>query len=209
MAAGQLFDGIDVIEFPGERDRRTFLRWAGIVGVGSTLTVLLKNRYVAAQTDEGDIDILNYALTFEYLEVDFYARGLGADLLSGRELALVESIEAHESEHVSLITSTIEDLGGTPVERPGFNFPGGTFASRDQFLQAALRFEALGVSAYHGQVTNFQSVELLAVAASIAGTESRHAAILADLTGRDPFPRPLEKPASRNTVLDTAAEFIR
>jgi len=208
MAAGQLFDGEAVMEFSKDRDRRTFLKWAGIVGVGCTLTVLLKSGYVAAQTDDRDIDILNYALTLEYLEADFYEKGLDTDLLSGRELALVEPIGAHEKEHVSLITSTIEELGGTPVELPGFNYPGGTFGSKDKFLQTAYTFEALGVTAYHGQVANFQSGDLLAAAATIAGTESRHAAILADLTGQDPFPRPLERPASRNQVLEVAGKFI-
>ncbi len=58
-------------------------------------------------------------------------------------------------------------------------------------------------------MTNFQNGELLAAAATIAGTESRHAAILADLTGQNPFPRPLEKQASRNQVLQTAGKFIR
>lgn len=206
--AGQLFDGEPVIEFSEERDRRTFLKWAGIVGVGGTLTVLLKGGYVAAQTNDRDVDILNYALTLEYLEADFYEKGFEADLLSGRDLALVEPIGAHEKEHVSLITATIEELGGTPAEQPGLNYPGGTFGSRDKFLQTAYTFEALGVAAYHGQVANFQSGELLSAAASIAGTESRHAAILADLTGQDPFPRPLEKPASRNQVLDVAGKFI-
>lgn len=209
MAAGQLFDGEPVIEFSSDRDRRTFLKWAGIIGVGSTLTVLLRSGYVAAQTEDDDIDILNYVLTLEYLEADFYERGLGADRLSGRDLALVEPIGAHERAHVSLITSTVEKLGGTPVEQPSFNYPSGTFDSRDKFLQAAYTFEALGVTAYHGQVTNFQNGELLAAAATIAGTESRHAAILADLTGQNPFPRPLEKQASRNQVLQTAGKFIR
>ncbi len=209
MAAGQLFDGEPVIEFSSDRDRRTFLKWAGIIGVGSTLTVLLRSGYVAAQTENDDIDILNYVLTLEYLESDFYERGLGADRLSGRDLALVEPIGAHERAHVSLITSTVEKLGGTPVEQPSFNYPSGTFGSRDKFLQAAYTFEALGVTAYHGQVTNFQNGELLAAAATIAGTESRHAAILADLTGQNPFPRPLEKQASRNQVLQTAGKFIR
>jgi hypothetical protein len=205
---GRPFGGQAVIEFGSEHDRRNFLRWAGILGVGGTLAVLSPRHLASAQNDNGDVDILNFALTLEYLEADFYQRGLEADLLSGRELELIEAIHQHETAHVEAISSTVGDLGATPAEEPSFTYPNETFSDRKAFLGAAFEFETLAVKAYHGQVTRISDGGLLAAAASIAGTESRHAAILADLTVNDPFPRPLEVQASMNKVLQAARPFI-
>lgn len=51
--------------------------------------------------------------------------------------------------------------------------------------------------------------EILAAAASIAGVESRHAAILADLTGGNPFPAPFEDNKTMEQVLELAGQFIQ
>ncbi|MDQ3784741.1 MAG: ferritin-like domain-containing protein [Actinomycetota bacterium] len=209
MANTQIFDGKPVIEFDNESDRRNFIKWAGIVGVGSTLVAGGLGRQWASAQEGSDIDILNYALTLEYLEADFYTRGLDANILSGRDQALVVPIKAHEQAHVSTLSQTITDLGGKPVKKPGFKYPGPTFKSKDDFLSTASVFEELGVTAYHGQVTKIKNPDLLAAAASIAGVESRHAAILADLTGKNPFPGPVEKTATMATVLEAAKPFLK
>ena len=39
MADKEIFDGEAVLSFDDDQDRRNFLKWAGIVGVGSTLAV--------------------------------------------------------------------------------------------------------------------------------------------------------------------------
>jgi rubrerythrin len=73
----------------------------------------------------------------------------------------------------------------------------------------ASTFEELGVTAYHGQVANIESAEILGAAASIAGVESRHAAILADLLGERPFPEAtVEASATMEQVLEAAMPFI-
>jgi len=208
VSEAQLFDGQPVIEFDNPGDRRNFLKWAGIVGVGSTLAAAaVTNPFASAQAG-GDVDILNYALTLEYLEADFYKQGVAGDLLSGRERELVVPIAEHEAAHVSTLASTIEDLGGKPVKKPKFKYPEATFNDKATFLKTASTFEELGVTAYHGQVTKIKNVDLLAAAASIAGVESRHAAILADLTGGNPFPAPVEATATMQEVLKAAKPFI-
>lgn len=222
----ELFGGKGVIEFSDETNRRNFLKYAGIVGVGSTLALAgvacggaeetpdsaPGETPTPSQTDQGknpDIDILNYALTLELLEAEFYRQGLAGNVLSGRERQLVEPIAQHEQAHVDALTETISQLGGTPAEKPTFQFPDGTFSDKATFLKTASTFEELGVTAYHGQVTKITSPEVLSAAASIAGVESRHAAILATLMDGKPFPAPVEATKQMEEVLETAKPFIK
>jgi hypothetical protein len=210
MAKEEMFNGEAVMSFENDQDRRNFLKWAGIVGVGSSLAVAgFSGGAANAQAEDSDLEILNYALTLEYLEADFYNRGVDGGALSGRELALVTPIRDHEDAHVAALTSTISDLGGTPVKSPKFKYPQGTFTDKAKFLETASVFEELGVKAYHGQVTLIKSIDILAAAAAIAGVESRHAAILADLTGGTPFPAPVEETLNMKQVLEAATPFIK
>lgn len=219
----RIFGGKPVLEFSTSTDRRKFLKMAGLVGFGATFVAggLLGGAGVAGASPanimrgaapaagmEGDLEILNYALTLEYLEADFYAQGLAAGKLSGRELELVTPIEDHEKTHVSGLTDTIKSLGGTPAAKPKITYPDGTFASRDSFLKTASVFEEVGVTAYHGQVPLIKSVDILAAAASIAGVESRHAAVIATLIGGKPFPSPVEAHADMATVLKAVKPFL-
>jgi len=206
----RLFGGSAVMSFREESDRRRFLKGAALVGVGATFVAVTGGDPRAfAQGSAGDLEVLNYALTLEYLEADFYTQGIDGGILSGRELELVTPIRDHEQQHVAALTQTVQDLGGTPAEMPMFMYPEGTFTDRTMFLEAASMFEELGVDAYHGQIANIESAEILGAAAAIAGVESRHAAILADLTGGNPFPAPFEDNKSMEEVLALAGNFIQ
>lgn len=204
-----LFDGNPVLAFREESDRRNFIKGAAAVGVGATLvTALPAERAAAAQSNPSDLEILKYALTLERLEATFYTKGLENNLLSGRALELVSPIRDHEQAHVKAVTQAIKDAGGEVPEKPQFTFPDGTFSSKSKFLKLAVTFEEAGVDAYQGQVANIKSPELLKAAASIAGVESRHAAILEDLTGGDPFPAPFENRKPMGEILDIVDPFI-
>lgn len=210
MSSEEIFNGEPVLSFDRDQDRRNFLKWAGLVGVGSTLAVGgFSSVFASAQAEDSDLEILNYALTLEYLEADFYNQGVDSGVVSGRELALIQPIRDHENAHVEALTATIQELGGTPVKAPKTKYPNGTFNDKATFLKTASTFEELGVTAYHGQVTLIKSVDILGAAAAIAGVESRHAAVLADLTGGNPFPAPVEKTASMKQVLAAAKPFIK
>ncbi|MGI8775445.1 MAG: ferritin-like domain-containing protein [Actinomycetota bacterium] len=226
-----LSEGKLVIEFEEPNHRRDFFRTAAKMGMGGALVVAgvacntedtpsAGNGATASPTaatqspDEGpqvpasDIDILNFALTLEALEADFYERGINQKVVSGRELQIVEVIGAHEAAHAEVLTQTILDLGGEPVTAPEFKYPDGTFNDRKTFLETASTFEELGVTAYYGQVTNIKTPDLLAAAASIAGVESRHAAVIARLIGGEPFPGQIEETKSMDAVLKAAEPFI-
>ena len=205
-----LFGGRPVLAFREESSRRTFIKGAALVGVGGAFVAYTANDPRAfAQGSATDLEILNYALTLEYLEAEFYTQGIAGNVLSGRDLELVTPIRDHEQAHVTALTQTVQSLGGTPAEMPTFMFPDGTFTDRDMFLTAASMFEELGVTAYHGQVLLIESAEILGAAASIAGVESRHAAVIADLLGGDPFPAPFEANKPMDEVLAAAGQFIQ
>src|SRR6476659_4075530 len=95
----------------------------------------LNNRWAyAAPGDFGsDIDVLNYALTLEYLEAAFYQQGNKAGLLDGVEKQYLGQIQGDEEYHVQALTDTIVKLGGTPVAAPWVDF-GGSFADRTSYL---------------------------------------------------------------------------
>ncbi|MBF6620335.1 MAG: ferritin-like domain-containing protein, partial [Patulibacter sp.] len=115
---------------PGD-SRRGFLRAAGLTGAAGATALFLAacgddddSSTTSASTPsttttmagaEGDLAILNYALTLEYLEADFYAKVEQADLFKGDELDLVKRFGAAEQEHVDALKATIEKLGGTAV----------------------------------------------------------------------------------------------
>jgi Ferritin-like domain len=194
LSNDELFGGEPVVTFNREADRRDFLRWAGLIGTGAALigtgalTGMGSASAAPAASTKGDLGILNYALTLEYVEYNFYAMGLSKGLLSGRDLELVTPIRAHEKAHVAAVMGTVKKLNGTPVTKPKLKFPSKTFSSADNFLATAVQFEELGITAYQGQVTRIKSPAVLLAAAEIAGVESRHAAILEHLTHGSPFP---------------------
>lgn len=229
MSNKEVFDGEGVIQFETRSDRRRFLRYAGMIGVGGTLAAAgvacaddevappvagntpedEESEMTEPSVPQGDLDILNYALTLEFLEADFYKQGVDARILKGRELELVKPIADHEAAHVAAITQTINALGGQPVAEPAFKYPAPTFKDPAAFLTTAHTFEELGVAAYHGQVTMIETPDILAAAAAIAGVESRHAAILAKLIRAKSFPSPVEGTKSMEQVLKAAKPFIK
>ncbi|MGD7706352.1 ferritin-like domain-containing protein [Microlunatus sp. Y2014] len=158
------------------------------------------------------MDVLNYALTLEYLEAEFYRQGNAAGLLSGKAATYLEQIQKDEEMHVWTITDTIGKLGGDAVPAPEVDFDK-SFASADSYLEAAYTFENLGVSAYLGAAPSlFQEKELLSAAASIFGVEARHAAIIGVLQQKAAeggvYRGAVEKPATKNAVLQAASPFI-
>ncbi len=160
----------------------------------------------AKQTGSGDLEIVNYALTLEYLEADFYAAVVGSGLFMGAQLDLIKTIGEHEDAHVEALTSTVDQLGGTPAEKPKTKFP---LESAQSVLELAATVENLGAAAYLGQAGRIQSKEILAAALSIHTVEARHASALNTLTGKSATPDgAFAKPASMDEVLPMVKPFI-
>ncbi|GAC1435065.1 MAG: hypothetical protein NVSMB51_03630 [Solirubrobacteraceae bacterium] len=170
----------------------------GVAAVGPFLGSAL------AQSGGGDVAILNYALTLEYLETDFYTVQGKKAKLSGAAKTLVKLIGEHEVEHVSALTKAIQAAGGTPVAKPTFVFPASTKTEKG-FLALASVLETTGVSAYNAQGPKLQNKAYLAAAGSIVQIEARHSAAINNMIGKSPTPskgfdKPLEMPAVLKAV---------
>jgi rubrerythrin len=154
-----------------------------------------------------DVDILNFALTLEYLETDFYQQKGRTVGLSGQAKSLARSFGDEEAEHVAALTKAITASGGKPVKRPTFVFPG---KDQKSFLKLAYVLENTGVGAYNGAAPSLQSKALLAAAGSIVQIEARHAASIALLTGMSITPNgAFDKPLTKKQVLAAAGPLIK
>jgi ferritin-like protein len=167
---------------------------------------------LAKATDFGsDIDVLNYALTLEYLEATFYQQGNAANLLSGDEKGYLATIQSDEEAHVDAITATIKKLGGTPVAKPTVHF-GDSFSSRDTYLTTSHTFENVGVGAYLGAAGFIKNKDVLAAAASIFGVEARHAALVGNLLQLPAeggvYMGAFETPVPKDKVLQAVTPFL-
>ncbi len=163
--------------------------------------------HAVAANGGGDVEILNFALTLEYLESDFYnvkGQSIG---LSGPAKSYATLFGEHEQDHVKALTETIKQLGGTPVPKPTFAFPG---SSQSAFLSLASVLENTGVGAYNGAAPSLQSKKVLAAAGSIVQIEARHAAAINLLINESPTPNEgFDVPYTKTQVLAKADPFIK
>ena len=166
-------------------------------------------RQAIAQESGGDVDILNFALTLEYLEAAFYTQALKqVGDLKGDVKSLATEIRDNENEHVAALEMTIKDLGGTPVKAPGVDF-GNAFANQKAFLKLAQTFEDTGVSAYNGAAPAIKSTDVLAAAGSIVQIEARHAAAIRLLRGQPISDGGFDKSLEMQAVLDAVQPFVK
>lgn len=157
--------------------------------------VALSGRKSYAQSTNSPTEALQLALTLEYLEAEFYQKGLDAGVIpAGREETVFMQISKHETAHVGFLSSA---LGADAVAKPTFDFTvGGMFdpfnennmvdaeTSYAQFLALAQAFEDTGVRAYKGQAGNLMSNgDLLTAALQIHSVEARHASEVRRIRG--------------------------
>lgn len=205
----------------GGDTRSQFLRRAGmaggaVMGGGAILGALAPAAFAKGHFStgdrppssfgRGDIGILNYALTLEYLESSFYNEATSnqrkhAFLKDAQARTFLTAVTGDENAHVRALQKV---LGKHAVKRPRFNFHGDN-AEQHRFLTAAFTFENVGVSAYSGQAFNISDPKVLAAALSIVTVEARHAAAVGLIrNGTDFGITPngaFDKPAGASKVL--------
>ena len=143
-------------------------------------------------------EVLNYALTLELLEADFYRQFIASGTIpAGPARLAIDQIKKHEDAHVALLGGTngaggvIRSLGGTPVTgtaTTGIRFkplPAGT--TYQTYLINAQLLEDAGVRAYKGRAPELVGTALLTTALQIHSVEARHAARIRTMRGQLPW----------------------
>jgi Ferritin-like domain len=159
--------------------RQVFQGWLNKALAGTAVAAFSTVLNKAYAQNSSVAEVLNFALTLEYLEAEFYNRSLDAGIIPGPALPYYQQIAKHENAHVALLRGA---LGSAAISKPTFDFTGkGAFP--DVFTNVATNyavaqaFEDTGVRAYKGQAANLISVPVvLTVALQIHSVEARHAA---------------------------------
>ena len=159
----------------------------------------------SASTGSSDLDIVNYALTLEYLETQFYADVVKSGLFNGKTLSVLKSFGAEEAQHVVALHTAAMSMG-KPAAKPMGKFP---LKSASSVAMLAATVENLGAAAYLGQAPHIKSKDVLAAALSIHSIEARHAATLNTLLKKSPTPDgAFAKPMTMAQVLAAVKPFI-
>jgi rubrerythrin len=191
-----------------EQQTRSEVLAKGALAVGSLYGAAMVGPYVSralAMNGGGDVGILNFALTLEYLEAKFYEEAKRRAKASGELKSLVNLLAEDEQQHVEALAATVKQLGGKPVAEPKFNFD---YNSTAGFLKLAQTFEDTGVSAYNGAAPMIKSKEVLAAAGGIVQVEARHAAAIRLQNNADPAPAAFDKPLDEQQVLKAVEPFL-
>jgi len=178
---------------------------------GESTTSTTEETSTAADTSgtemfgKGDLGIVNYALTLEYLEAAFYVDVAKSGLFKGAELTLLKQFGANEEAHVGALEQTANSLGKA-APQPKTEFP---LDDAKSVAMLAATVENVGAAAYLGQAALIESEEVLAAALSIHTVEARHAAVLNMLVG-DPITPDgaFAVPMSAEEVLPAVSDFI-
>jgi rubrerythrin len=170
--------------------RLDFLKKAGlaggaVVGGGALLSALTPAAAMAAgkgrppaKFGKGDVGILNFALTLEYLEAAFYNEATANQkqstfIKNPQAQVFLKRVTTDENAHVAFLKKA---LGSKAVKAPKVDF-GGTTSDEATFIKTAVALENTGVHAYSGQALNIQTPSTVAAALSIATVEARHASV--------------------------------
>lgn len=187
-------DLIDTVT--GRRD--VLRRMGGVAGVAALASVpvlaIVKDALAASGNARRVNDVLNFALTLEYLEESYYRQGLATSGLIPSDVRPVfDQIQKHEDAHVTFLRAAIESIGEEPVTfmDDDFDFTAGGFNPFDDinlFMALAQGFEDTGVRAYKGQAANLYAQgervnPTLTAALQIHSVEARHASEVRRMRG--------------------------
>ncbi len=194
--------------------RELFTRYAkagGMLASAPLVVAMASNQAFGQSLPSQVVDVLNFALTLEYLEAAFYDQGNKSGIIPAQYKAVFRTIGQHEDAHVKLLKGV---LGSAAVAAPAVDFTAGgkyadVFENFDTFLALSQTFEDLGVAAYKGQAGNLMgSGEILTVALQIHSVEARHASEVRLIGLKFGWDSAFDKPMSKSAVLAAATPFL-
>jgi hypothetical protein len=197
----------ETAELAQHHSRRRFLRNSGLAVGGVAVAGGMLPGSALAATSKGDVAILNFALTLEYLESAFYASAMKHAGLTGELDRFARLVHQHEKAHVEALRKA---LGSAAVKRPTFAF-GSAVQSAGAFTATSIALEDTGVQAYQGQTPFIKSNDVFKAAISIHPVEARHAAWIRNLAHQNPAPAAFNPALTKSQVLAAvgATGFIK
>jgi len=209
-------------------NRREFM--GGVAALAATAGLGVAGTAAAQEDGPSDVDILNFALTLEHLENEFYIAQL--DQFSEREFQrsnlldefgfgmrftardYLRTIQEHEQAHVDFLTTAVENAGGDPATAATeYNF--GAPLGKDgidtvvEFTKVAEVLESTGVDAYAGAAPLIDdAATYVPPALQIHSVEANHAAYIRNLNGNNPMPTAFNEAKSMDTVLNAVDPII-
>jgi hypothetical protein len=169
--------------------RKGAMTGGAVLGGGAILGALVPGAAMAATKGappasfgKGDIGILNYALTLEYLESAFYTTA-AKNKVSGSDKQLTAFLKTTQADEAAHVAALKKALGSKAVKSPKFDF-GKAVTDKDTFAATAFALENTGVHAYLGQAGNIADPAILLVAASIVTIEARHSGAIGLYLGK-------------------------
>ena len=140
-----------------------------------------------AKFGKGDVGILNFALTLEYLEAAFYNEATANQkkktfIKDKQTQVFLKTTTSDENAHVAYLKKA---LGSKAVAAPKVEF-GPTTSNEKKFVETAMALENTGVHAYSGQALNIASPANVAAALSILTIEARHASVIGLIAKESP-----------------------
>ncbi|KAI8444191.1 ferritin-like domain-containing protein [Phakopsora pachyrhizi] len=203
----------------------------GTKGVGATVVGVFNGDgkaagQTAAATGQAqapaniNLVVLNFALTLENLEAQFYQDALAlfppqamqkAGLSAFQATAITQQIQRQlidEQTHVSTLQAAIHGAGATPFAGCQFNFRS-VLTDPITFLSSARSIEAAGVSAYIGGASLITDPAVLGAAATILPIEARHSSLLNLFSGGSSSPQAFDIPLSPPQVLAVVGGLLQ
>jgi hypothetical protein len=184
--------------------RKGAMAGGAALGGGAILSALVPGTALAvgrppSSFGAGDIGILNYALTLEYLESSFYNEATSRGKITDPKLVqLLRTVTKDENAHVKLLKSV---LGSHAIKKPKFDFQG-IPGDQAKFAATSYVLENTGVHAYLGQAPNIKAAKVLLTAASIVTVEARHSGAIGLYLGKGIAPSgPLDTGLSAAKIL--------
>lgn len=199
--------GVEIDEDSGDLSRSEVIL-KGALAAGAVYGTFMVGPFVRralAMSGGGDVGIVNFALTLEYLEATFYEEAKTRAGAKGELKSLIALLAEDEKQHVEALKATVVQLGGKPVAEPKFEFP---YSDTAGFLVLAQTFEDTGVSAYNGAAPAIKSKEVLGAAGTIVQVEARHAAAIRLQNSEEPSPDAFDPTLDEAQVLKAVEPFI-